>query len=111
MPFTTFIKRLIFYSPCFFSFFLPSHLIFMYSENTYNYFLNHLRASCLYDGLLLECLVFLMDQAVGINRCKLVDTEWINNKVLLYSTGNYIQYPVINQNGKEYEDIYIYMYN
>ena len=55
--------------------------------------------------------MFLMDQAVGINRCKLVDTEWINNKVLLYSTGNYIQYPVINQNGKEYEDIYIYMYN
>ena len=29
--------------------------------------------------------------------------EWINNKVLLYSTGNYIQYPVINHNGKEYE--------
>ena len=28
--------------------------------------------------------------------------EWINNKVLLYSTGNYIQYPVINHNGKEY---------
>ena len=26
-----------------------------------------------------------------------------DNKVLLYSTGNYIQYPMINQNGKEYE--------
>ena len=26
--------------------------------------------------------------------------EWINNKVLLYSTGNYIQYPVINNNKK-----------
>ena len=25
------------------------------------------------------------------------------NKVLLYSTGNYIQYPVINHNGKEFE--------
>ena len=24
------------------------------------------------------------------------------NKVLLYSTGNYIQYPVVNHNGKEY---------
>ena len=36
---------------------------------------------------------------------------WINNKVLLYSTGNYIQYPVINHNGKEYEKEYIYMYN
>ena len=35
--------------------------------------------------------------------------EWINNKVLLYSTGNNIQYPVINHNGKEYgkEDIRI----
>ena len=37
----------------------------------------------------------------GISRCKLVYIEWINNKVLLYSTGNYIQYPVINHNGKE----------
>ena len=25
------------------------------------------------------------------------------HKVLLYSTGNYIQYPVINHNGKEHE--------
>ena len=30
-------------------------------------------------------------------------TGWINNKVLLNSTGNYIQHPVINHNGKEYE--------
>ena len=35
--------------------------------------------------------------------------EWINNKVLLYSTGNYIQYPVINHNGKEYEKEYLYI--
>ena len=34
----------------------------------------------------------------------------INNKVLLYSTGNYIQYPVINHNGKEYEEEYVYIY-
>ena len=27
---------------------------------------------------------------------------WIDNKVLLYNTGNYIQYSVINHNGKEY---------
>ena len=33
---------------------------------------------------------------------KLLYVEWINNKVLPYSTGNYIQYPVINHNGKEY---------
>ena len=28
-----------------------------------------------------------------------------------YSTGNYIQYPVINHNGKEYDKECIYMYN
>ena len=33
----------------------------------------------------------------------------INNKDLLYSTGNYIQYPMINHNGK-YEKEYIYLY-
>ena len=27
-------------------------------------------------------------------------TGWINNKILLYSTGNYIQYPMINHNGE-----------
>ena len=37
----------------------------------------------------------------GVSRCKLLHIEWINNKVLLYSTGNCIQYPVINHNGKE----------
>ena len=42
-----------------------------------------------------------MDWEFGISRCKLLYV-WINNKVLLYSTGNYIQYPVINNNGKEY---------
>ena len=43
-----------------------------------------------------------MEWEFGISRCKLLHIEWINNKVLLYSTGNYIQYPVINHNGKEY---------
>ena len=28
-------------------------------------------------------------------------TTWINNRVLLCSTGNYIHYPVINHNGKK----------
>ena len=27
--------------------------------------------------------------------------------ILLYSTGNYIQYPSVNHNGKEYEKQYI----
>ena len=37
----------------------------------------------------------------GISRCKLLHIEWINNKVLLYRTENYIQYTVINHNEKE----------
>ena len=45
----------------------------------------------------------------GIGRCKVSYIEWINNKFLLYSTGNYIQYPVINHNGKEYEKECIYI--
>ena len=48
-----------------------------------------------------------MDWEFGISRCKLVYIGWINNWVLLYSTGNYIQYPVINHNGKEYEKEYM----
>ena len=36
--------------------------------------------------------------SLGISRCKLLYTEWIDNKVLLYSAGNYIQCPVINPN-------------
>ena len=41
-----------------------------------------------------------------IRRCKLFHTQWINNKVLLYSTGNYIQYPKINYNREEYGKVY-----
>ena len=41
----------------------------------------------------------------GVGRCKILYREWINEKVLLYSTGNYIQHPVINHNGKEYEKV------
>ena len=37
-----------------------------------------------------------------MSRWKLEYIEWIN-KVLLESTGNYIQYPVTNHNGEEYE--------
>ena len=43
------------------------------------------------------------DWECGISRCRLLHIGWINNKVLLYSTGNYIQYLMINHNGKEYE--------
>ena len=43
---------------------------------------------------------------------ELVDVNYYvqmdNNNILLYSTGNYIQYSVINHNGKEYEKEYTY---
>ena len=39
----------------------------------------------------------------GISRCKALYTEQINNRVLLYSTGNYIQYPVIKLVEKKME--------
>ena len=44
-----------------------------------------------------------MDREFAVGRCKLLHLEWINNKVLLYSTGNYIQSPGINHNRKEYK--------
>ena len=39
------------------------------------------------------------------SRYKLLHIGRINNKVLLCSTGNCIQYPVINHNAKEYEKV------
>ena len=54
-----------------------------------------------------------MEWEAGVSRCNLLYIEWINNKALLYSTGNYIQYPMINHNGKEYykQNIYVYICN
>ena len=46
------------------------------------------------------------NQEFGISRYKLLYMK--NNKVLLYSTGNYIQYPVINYNGKDYGKEYFF---
>jgi len=41
--------------------------------------------------------------------CKLLCIEQTSNKVLWHSPGNYIQYPVIHQKGKNMKkDIYIY---
>ena len=51
-----------------------------------------------------------MEWEVGVSRCKLLYTEWINNKVLQYSTESYIQYLIINHNRKEYF-LSIYVYN
>ena len=51
----------------------------------------------------------------GISKCQLLDIGCTNNKILLCSTGNYIQYPVINHKDKEYErdmciNVCIYIY-
>ena len=44
-----------------------------------------------------------INEQFEISRYTLLYTKYINNKVPLSSTGNYIQYPVIHHNGKEYE--------
>lgn len=42
-----------------------------------------------------------MDWEFGVSRCKLLHLEWMNNKVQLYSTDNYIQSPRTGHDGKE----------
>ena len=44
-----------------------------------------------------------MDWEFEVSRCKLLHIEWINNKVLLYKTGNNIQHSEINHHVNEYE--------
>ena len=44
-----------------------------------------------------------MEWEFGISRCKLLRIGWINSRVPRHSTGNYIQYPVMNHNRKEYK--------
>ena len=53
-------------------------------------------------GIKREKLEGGMDWQVMASRCNLLYTEWISNKVLLYSTENYIQNLMINHNGKKY---------
>ena len=48
---------------------------------------------------------------VGVSKGKLLYIEWINSKILLYSTKKHIQYPMINHNGKEYIKKSLYVYN
>ena len=42
-----------------------------------------------------------MDWEFEVDICKLLLLEWMNSKVLLYSTGRYMQSSGINHNGKE----------
>ena len=60
-----------------------------------------------------------MDWELRVSACKVLHIEqyiciyciYKNNKVLLYSTVNYIQRPEINHNEKEYKKECICMYN
>ena len=49
------------------------------------------------------------DWEFGISRGKLLYIGWVNNKILMNGIGNYIEIPVINHNGKEYEKEHIYV--
>ena len=52
-----------------------------------------------------------MNWEYNIKRCTLSYIKQINNKDLLYSTGNYVHYLVINYNGKELKKyMYIHIY-
>ena len=41
-----------------------------------------------------------MDGEFGVSRCKLLYLKWISNGVLLYSTGNYVQYLGLEHDGR-----------
>ena len=43
-----------------------------------------------------------VEREAEMSRCKQLHIEWINNKILLQSTGNSFQCPGINHNGKEH---------
>ena len=51
-----------------------------------------------------------MEQEFEVSRYKLLYIEWINSKVLLHNTGNYIQYSVINSNRKNMKNNYTYIH-
>ena len=51
-----------------------------------------------------------MEWVFGVSICKPLHLTWINNKVLLYSIENYIQYPRINHNKRIYKkNVYMYI--
>ena len=52
-----------------------------------------------------------MKWELGVSRCKLSYRKWIDNKSLLCSPGNYIQYPMINCNGKGNEQDCMHTYD
>ena len=51
-----------------------------------------------------------INQEFGLNKYIILHIKQINNKDIIYSTGNYIQYLAITYKGKESEREYIYIY-
>ena len=45
----------------------------------------------------------LMNWEFGVNRCQLLRLEWMSSEVLLYTTGNYIQFIGMNHDGRQYK--------
>ena len=52
-----------------------------------------------------------INEEFEMNRHALLYVSQINNKDLLYNTGNYIQHLIIAYNGKDSEKEYVYVYN
>ena len=52
-----------------------------------------------------------IDWEFGVGRCKLLHLEWMSNKVLLHSTGNYIKSPAIDHDEKYFKKECTYMYD
>ena len=78
--------------------------IFLLSEppaNPKNTRVGHKWYQTVFVFLFLTCFMLYDNLGFGTSWCKLLYIEGINNKVPLYSTGKYLQYPVINHNGKE----------
>ena len=55
----------------------------------------------IFQARVLEWGAIAFSDIISYISAKILYTGWINYEVLLYSTRNYIQYPVINHNGKE----------
>ena len=60
---------------------------------------------------LLSSIKVEMEWEFGVIGCTLWHVEWTNNRILLYNTGSYLQYPMTNHNGEECEEECMYMCN
>ena len=50
-----------------------------------------------------------MDGVLGVNGCRLLPLEWINNEILLCSTGNYVWSLMMEHDNVRKKSIYVYV--